>query len=532
MSEKIFDTLVLGSGAGGMTAALATARRGHSVLLLEAGKAYGGMLNPFSRKHYHFDIGIHYIGECGPRQALRRTLDHLGLESLQFNEINPDGFDRYVFPGYEGLLCKGIDRWGDWLCEHFPGEAGAIRKFMELMKAAESLMRTVWRGPSLADTARLARFSFDVVRALHQPLSSLLDAYFRDPRLKNIIAGPGGDLGLPPSRVSAYGSILLLTHYLGGAYYPVGGTKAYRDAYVEGLVRAGVELHRNQVVTEIHVEPDLFTVRTAAGGVFRGRTVISNIDASDTVPLITGARPGWLLQKRAARSRPSLGSVCVFLGTDLDLTKTKVTDANIWHYDSEEIDRWYARVAEGAFPDEMFYFLTAPTLKDPHGHKAPSGHHTLEIITMASMEPFRRWAEQKTMKRGEEYERFKDDLGERLIAAVERDYLPGLRQHITIQEVSTPATNVSFVRARHGGIYGPELTPDQATYRRFFPTTGISGLYLAGSSVLGAGVMPCTMSGMMAAKLACKELAARKPRSVSTPRRAPAVHSDRCSPSS
>lgn len=507
-TDKHYDTIVLGSGVGGMTAALATARQGHSVLVLEAGKAYGGMLNPFARGDYHFDIGIHYIGECGPKQSLRRTLDYLGLEGLQFNEINPEGFDRYVFPGYEGQLCKGIDRWAERLAAQFPLERTSIFKFIDLMKATESVMRMATRGPRLADVRRVAKFPADLLRALYVPFGVLLDRYFSDPHLKNIIAGPGGDLGLPPGRASSFGSILLLTHYLGGAYYPIGGTPAYRDAYLEGLVKAGVEMKRNCVVEEIHAEAGgSFSVRVAGGATYRGRTVISNIDAADTLPMIRGAEPGRIFRTRAQRSRPSLGSVCVFLGTDIDLRgNSKMTDANIWHYGNDNIDATYAEVEAGRFPKDPFFFLTAPTLKDPSGSKAPAGRHTLEIITMAHLAPFQKWTDLKTMRRGSDYEELKNELGDRLIEAVEKNYVPNLRQHITVKEVATPATNVSFVRARQGGIYGPELTPDQATLRRFFPFTGIPGLFLAGSSILGGGIMPCTMSGMMASSLAMRKL--------------------------
>ena len=74
-----WDAIVVGTGVGGLAAGLALARKEHSVLLLEAGKQFGGMLNPFARKQYHFDVGVHYVGEAGPRQAMRR------LGSFQIN---------------------------------------------------------------------------------------------------------------------------------------------------------------------------------------------------------------------------------------------------------------------------------------------------------------------------------------------------------------------------------------------------------------------------------------------------------------
>ncbi len=47
-----YEAVVIGSGAGGLSAALSLARNGLSVLLLEAMPSFGGYLNPFRRKSY------------------------------------------------------------------------------------------------------------------------------------------------------------------------------------------------------------------------------------------------------------------------------------------------------------------------------------------------------------------------------------------------------------------------------------------------------------------------------------------------
>ena len=52
-----YQAIVIGSGAGGLSAALALSRSGSSVLLLEAMPSFGGYLNPFGRKPYTFDTG-------------------------------------------------------------------------------------------------------------------------------------------------------------------------------------------------------------------------------------------------------------------------------------------------------------------------------------------------------------------------------------------------------------------------------------------------------------------------------------------
>lgn len=498
--EHTYDTVIVGTGIGGLTAGLTLARAGHSVLLLEAGKQFGGMLNPFMRRKFHFDVGVHYVGEAGPGQGMRRMLDALELD-IDFREINPDCIDRYVFGDYEARLVKGLERWIEVLVADFPHQASNLRRFADFMKACKALLATFQGRPSLARTRQMARHPTRLLRVLRQPFSQLLAAFFDDPLLRAVFAGPGGDIGVPPSRASALVSVAVLLHFLEGGYYPVGGSGAIRDAYVDQLKHHGAEMLRNRLVSDIEVRGDHdFVVHTQRGEAFHARSVVSNADIKQTLDMVSGAQPHWLVRRKMRNLRPSLGAFCLFIGTDLELSDYGITDANIWHYGTPDIEAGYAPAFRDEMPTQPFFFLTAPTLKDPETVRAPEGHHTLELITFVPNAPFRRWFDAPLKRRGEDYEALKADLTEKLLTGAEH-YVPDLRDHIVVQEASTPATVWHFVRGQDGGIYGPEHSPSQSVPWRFLPQIGIPGLYLAGASVFGAGIHTCLSSGMVAAQV-------------------------------
>jgi all-trans-retinol 13,14-reductase len=506
-----FDVIVIGSGIGGLTAALTLAKKQRSVLVLEAGKQLGGYTNPFKRRHYSFDPGLHYIGECGPGGHFSRLVEGLGLDGLRFRELDPNGFDRLIFPGYEVAMPKGADRYHERLARDFPHEKKGLARFFTLLrefKGAISALEKL-RGP--ASFLKAAPHLPFLVKYGRATFKDLLDPLIKDPLLKAVLAAQGGDYGLPPSRASAMIGLGLLDHYLGGAYFPVGGSRALRDAFVKGIEREGGVLLRNHAVDRIEVSGGRVTgVRCRNGAEFQAETVVSNADAGVTYRELVGVEHlSAGMRKKTERMRLSLASICLFIGTDLDVSRAGMTDANIWHYPTIDLDRGYEPLARGELPPDDFFFLSSPSLKDPDSpDKAPPGHSTLELVTLVPYAPFTRWAGTKTMKRGEEYKAFKAELGDRYLRCVER-HIPGIRDHLMVMEVATPVTNVSFAEAPDGSIYGPEATPDQMGPWRYPPKGDVEGLYLCGSSTLGAGIVPAALSGATAGKLALKGMPAR-----------------------
>ncbi len=512
-AEKNFDVIVIGSGIGGLTAALTVATRGRRVLLLEAGKQFGGYLNPFQRRAYSFDPGLHYIGECGPDGAFTHILETLGIaDDVHFRELSPDGFDRLVFPGYEVNMPKGADRYHERLRADFPHERRGLEKFFDLLQRLHEALPAINSIRGIRSALAASKHLPFLLRYIRATFGEMLDSIISDPLLKAVLAAQGGDVGLPPGKASALLSLGLLDHYLQGAYFPIGGSRALRDAFIKGLEKKGGTALRNAPVARILLDNGRVSgVRCRNGDEYTAPTIISNADAVTTYRDMVGtANLPSSLRRKTQTTRHSVASLCLFIGTDLDVAKAGMTDANIWNYPSVDIDRAYEPLLRGDMPPNNFFFLSSPSLKDPiSGIKAPPGHHTLEFVTLAPFEPFARWTDTKTKKRGEDYEKFKRELETRYLTAIEK-FVPDLRNHVTTIDLGTPVTNVTYTSSPLGAIYGPEQTPDQMTPFRYGARGAIDGLYLCGSSVLGAGIVPCAVSGSVAGKMAVRDASKSK----------------------
>ncbi|MCK5784905.1 MAG: NAD(P)-binding protein, partial [Desulfobacterales bacterium] len=94
---KTYDTIIIGSGAGGLTAAVALAQAGQKVLVCEQHEVAGGWTHSFTLNGYRFSPGVHYIGGIQAGGSLNRIYRGLGVSNhLEFCELNPDGYDHII----------------------------------------------------------------------------------------------------------------------------------------------------------------------------------------------------------------------------------------------------------------------------------------------------------------------------------------------------------------------------------------------------------------------------------------------------
>ena len=93
-----WDAVIIGSGAGGLTTAVALANAGKKVLLLEQHYLPGGWTHSFSLNGYRFSPGVHYLGQLGEDGSMRRVLAGLGVGGeLEFCELGtPLANDHYL----------------------------------------------------------------------------------------------------------------------------------------------------------------------------------------------------------------------------------------------------------------------------------------------------------------------------------------------------------------------------------------------------------------------------------------------------
>lgn len=499
-----YEVIVIGSGAGGLTAALALAQAGKSVLVIEQHDRPGGWTQSFTLQGYSFSPGVHYIGDLQEGGGLRAIYDGLGVSrDLTFCEINPDGYD-HIFIGDRRVdFPRGKENLVDRLSSQFPHEATGIKDyFTELVSMVESLSHV----GDLNHPVRSAMSVPVLIKWMRAPASDLINSHVTDPILRGVLAGQSGDHGLPPSRVSAFMHAGITYHYLNGGYYPLGGASAIPRAFLRALKSAGGEIMlRTRVKKILLAGRQVMGVELENGDQISARIVVSNADPEVTFGQLIGQDSLSAKLKAKVKSLEySTSCISLFFATDLDLRSAGLDSGNFWYYAHPDVDEIYTDgLTKAGLRKETppGIFLTVTTLKDPS--KKHGGIHTCESFAFVGYDAFEQWAHTKFGDRPTDYEALKEDLASRMVQGLEKR-IPGLSRHITFSSLGTPLTNEHYLNATRGNLYGIAKTASQVGPWAFQPNTEYEGLFLCGASTLSHGVSGATTSGIDAAKTILK----------------------------
>jgi all-trans-retinol 13,14-reductase len=496
-----YDALVIGSGIGGLTTAALLSELGWKVCVLEQHYTAGGYTHSYERAGYEWDVGVHYIGDVGAPTRTRRLFDFLSDGQLEWAPMDAE-YDRFFIGDRVFSARAGKREFRDNLVAQFPAEAQAIDRYLQLLSeagsamtllAAERLMKPWQR--ALALPYRKWKMPDCAFRNTWEVLRELTD----DPDLIATLCGQWGDMGLPPKRSAFVMHAMIARHYLYGGFYPVGGAWRIADSIIPRIQRAGGEVFTYARVARIRVEDGAVAgVEMQDGHRIDCACVVSCAGIDNTfsrlLPEQVVRAAGYA--EKLPRVRPSMGHVGVYIGLRQSAQELGLPRTNFWIYPSNDYDAAVAAFeADSRAPFPVVY-ISFPSAKDPAYLARHPGTATIEIVAPAPYAWFAPWAGSSWGKRGADYERFKAELGERLLREL-YTRLPQLQGKVDYYEVSTPLSTEWFAAYRHGELYGLDHDAVRLQQDWLGPRTRIRGLWLSGQDTLTCGVTGAMMAGLL-----------------------------------
>ncbi len=430
-----YDTIVIGSGLAGLTAANTLARSGRSVLLLEQHYKLGGMATWFRRPGGHiFDISLHGFPIGMVKSCRRYWTREIADSIVQLKNI------RFDNPMFQLSTTFDRDDFTRLLTERFSVPRERVEAFFETVRGMN-----FFDDQSLTVGELFERFfpgREDVIRLLMEPITYANGSTLEDPAI-------------------SYG--IVFSNFMSkGVYTFEGGTDRLIGLMHEELLKSGVDVRIRCDVQKIHVRDGRVEGVTVNGRQIGARSIVSNSNVKATIFDLVGPQHfnrDFLAQAEAVRLNNSSCQVYIAL---------KPGEA----IDESCGDLLFSSTAP-LFRTELLLSrnVTSRTFSFYYPHTRPGSNRCLVVSsTNANYDDWANLSE-------EEYEASKHDLVETTLDCLAK-YVPDIRAKLDHAEASTPVTFHHYTKHVQGASFGTKF--EGLAISRRIPQQ-IAGLFHAGS---------------------------------------------------
>jgi phytoene desaturase len=471
------NSIVIGSGFGGIAAALRLRAKGHEVTIIEKHPDLGGRARVFRKNGFIFDGGPTVI-----------TAPYL------INEL----FDLFKKDPKDYIKLTPLKIWYQFIFEdktkfNYSGNElemkNQIRNInVEDVKGYEKLVNFTKKIFDKGFT-ELADVPFDKPFVMMQQLPALLklksyksvyslvSSYIQSEKLRRMLSmHPLLVGGNPFSTTSIYGLILYLEKKW-GIHYSMGGTGNIIKGYEKLMKEVGIKILKESEVTKIISKNNKIT------GV-----QINNQTDIDTDNIICNADPPAVYEKllnqnnknsflfnwKKNRMEYSMGLFVYYFGT-------KKIYENVEHHTIKFGDKYKEHLDDifdkKKLNDDISYYLHRPTATDKS--MAPEGNDCFYVLVPVPNN-------QSNINWNTEGEKMK----KLVIEKMEKDLMPNLKENIVEDFYLTPDYFEKDLNTKFGSGFSIQPKFTQSAYFRFHNKSEVyDGLYFVGAGTHpGAGV--------------------------------------------
>jgi phytoene desaturase len=473
--------VVIGSGFGGLAAAVRLGARGYRVTVVEKLDAPGGRAYVHRQDGFTFDAGPTIITApflfeelwhlCG-----RRLSDDVTLRPVSpFYRIRFDDGAQFDCSGDAAAMREQIARFA-------PGEVEGYERFL---KASEAIFKVGFEElgdvpfDSWTDMARIlpAMLRLKSYRTVYD----FVAAYVRDERLRVVLSFHPLLIGGNPFTTTSIYCLIAFLERRWGVHFAMGGTGRLVDGLVSLIEGQQGTVHCNAEVAEILTRRGAAVgVRLASGEVIDADIVVSNADSAWTYrKLLPGIRRKRWTDRRIDRSRYSMSLFVWYFGT-----RRRYDD--VAHH-TILLGPRYRALLEDIFErkvlaEDFSLYLHRPTATDPS--LAPAGCDAFYVLSpVPHLQSGVDWSSQ-----AEPYRR-------RIAQALAATVLPGLDQEVVTSRMLTPQDFQDRLSSYRGAAFGLEpILTQSAWFRPHNRSEEVARLYLVGAGTHPGAGLPGVLS--------------------------------------
>ncbi|HEX8000298.1 MAG TPA: phytoene desaturase [Pyrinomonadaceae bacterium] len=484
------NIIVIGSGFGGLSAAIRLQAQGHSVTVIEKRDKPGGRAYVYEQNGFVFDGGPTIITAPWLIQDLFKACGKVAADYLKLVPLDP-----FYNVRFEDGSVFHYNNDGENIRRQIrsfnPNDEAGYERFLA---ATEKIFQ---KGFELIDKpfthlSDMVRILPDLVRLRsHKSVASFVNQYIKDERLRQVFSFHPLLIGGNPFQST---SIYALIHKLEqefGVWFVMGGTGALVRALLQLFTESGGQLRLNTEVEEItfNATTNRATgVRLARGEFLRADAVVSNADVAFTyLHLVPGRFRRKYTNRKVERMKYSMSLFVVYFGTDRQYK-------DVAHHEILMGPR-YRGLVEDIFKRKILagdfsLYLHRPTATDPS--LAPVGCDSWYVLSPVPH-----------LGAGVDWRERARPYRDAIIKYLEERYLPELSRHIVAEHYIDPLHFRETLNSHLGSAFSVEpILTQSAWFRPHNLSEDVPNLYFVGAGTHpGAGLPGVISSGKIVAEM-------------------------------
>ncbi len=498
---------VIGSGFGGLAAAIRLTARGHDVTILEQRDQPGGRAYVYRQDGFAFDGGPTVITAPWLFEEIFELAGRDPKDEIDLVPVDP--FYRIFFDDGVHFDYSGNQAQMESRIRALTGDEADVEGYRQFLRLSEKIFAKGFT--ELADrpflhVTDMLKIAPDLIKLQsYRSVTGLVNRYVEDPYLRQILTFHPLLVGGNPFQTT---SIYALIHHLErkwGVWYAMGGTGAIVDALVRVFTDMGGTIRLDTEVAEIRVDG-----KRANGVILRdgeeidADLVVCNGDVAAAYErLLPAAARRKYTDRKLARLRYAMSLVVIYFGTDR--TYRHEGESALAHHNIILGPR-YRELLNDIFnkrelAEDFSLYLHMPTLTDPA--MAPAGCESFYVLApVPHLGSGTDWASQARPYR------------DRIMRFLEERYLPDLGRHIVTEHMIDPRHFETTLSSYLGSAFSVEpILTQSAWFRPHNKSEDVDGLYFVGAGTHpGAGLPGVLSSAKIADDLIARETGPAPPR--------------------
>ena len=470
------NSIVIGSGFGGIAAALRLKAKNHKVILIEKQKDLGGRARVFKKNGFTFDGGPTVITAPFLIYELFKLFNkdpqnYVDIKPLRtwYQFVFEDGI-KFNYSGDEEEMINQIEKINK-------DDANGYKKLLEFTqkifdKGFTELSAVPFDKPSFMIKQIPALLSLKSYKSVY----SLVSSYIKNEKLRRLLSmHPLLVGGNPFTTTSIYGLILYLEKKW-GIHYSMGGTGKIVVALEKLMIEENIQIIKNCEVTKIISEKNKITgIKLDSGEELIADNVICNADPPAVYSKLTDSKKlSSLFNWKMKRMEYSMGLFVYYFGTKKKYNEIEHHTIKFGNKYKEHLDDIFDKKK---LNDDISYYLHRPSATDKS--MAPEGHDCFYVLVPVP-----------NNQSGIDWSVEGDKIKDLVIDKMEESLLPKLRENIVEDFYLTPDYFENELNTKHGSGFSIQPKFSQSAYFRFHNKSEVyDGLYFVGAGTHpGAGV--------------------------------------------